>query len=290
MPLYSLTSDMARNAEKAMTMLSRWVRYKKNLTRLQIERPSDPRECTEVWKGDKWRQDIIKDITLKVTQIQNAGLGEYRIRDLNDEINRLVKEKEKWEAHIFAIGGPDYSKTNPKVLDADGKELPSNRGYKYFGAARDLPGVRELFEQEPQTEKKKTRADLYKRVDAHYFGYLDEEDDELIELEAVGEKKARELMVEQWKNGVIDDLAKCFEVELATFSEDDDDLVDERERASRAYYPTDNEPDGSASIVVPSQKEIEDMLIEHKRKELLKRYVSETLSAQHEESKALLGL
>ena len=32
------------------------------------------------------------------------------------------------------------------MLDHEGKEVPGNRGYKYFGAARDLPGVRELFE------------------------------------------------------------------------------------------------------------------------------------------------
>ena len=39
-------------------------------------------------------------------------------------------------------------KVGPKMLDSEGKEVPGNRGYKYFGAAKDLPGVRELFEQE----------------------------------------------------------------------------------------------------------------------------------------------
>lgn len=33
------------------------------------------------------------------------------------------------------------------MLDHEGKEVPGNRGYKYFGAAKDLPGVKELFEQ-----------------------------------------------------------------------------------------------------------------------------------------------
>lgn len=37
-------------------------------------------------------------------------------------------------------------KVGPKMLDSEGKEVPGNRGYKYFGAAKDLPGVRELFE------------------------------------------------------------------------------------------------------------------------------------------------
>ncbi len=36
----------------------------------------------------------------------------------------------------------------PKLLDKEGKEVPGSKGYKYFGAAKDLPGVRELFEAE----------------------------------------------------------------------------------------------------------------------------------------------
>lgn len=36
----------------------------------------------------------------------------------------------------------------PKMLEKEGKEVPGNRGYRYYGAARDLPGVRELFEED----------------------------------------------------------------------------------------------------------------------------------------------
>lgn len=48
---------------------------------------------------------------------------------------------------IKALGGPDFKRIGPRMLDFEGKEVPGNRGYKYFGAARDLPGVRELFER-----------------------------------------------------------------------------------------------------------------------------------------------
>lgn len=37
-----------------------------------------------------------------------AGLGEFRIRDLNDEINKLLREKRHWEDRILELGGPDY--------------------------------------------------------------------------------------------------------------------------------------------------------------------------------------
>lgn len=40
------------------------------------------------------------------------------------------------------------------MLEKEGKEVPGNRGYRYYGAARDLPGVRELFEEERKCELK----------------------------------------------------------------------------------------------------------------------------------------
>lgn len=38
-----------------------------------------------------------------------AGLGEFKIRDLNDEINKLLNEKRHWEERILELGGKDYS-------------------------------------------------------------------------------------------------------------------------------------------------------------------------------------
>lgn len=59
-------------------------------------------------KAEKWRTQVIREIAKKVTQIQNAGLGEFKIRDLNDEINKLLREKEQWEDRIKELDGPDY--------------------------------------------------------------------------------------------------------------------------------------------------------------------------------------
>jgi pre-mRNA-splicing factor ISY1 len=61
---------------------------------------------------------------------QTAGLGEFKIRDLNDEINRLLKEKYAWEDRILELGGPDYKKVGARLLDKEGQEAPGNRGYK----------------------------------------------------------------------------------------------------------------------------------------------------------------
>ena len=47
----------------------------------------------DVKEACKWRMQIIREIAKKVSQIQNAGLGEFKLRDLNDEINKLLREK-----------------------------------------------------------------------------------------------------------------------------------------------------------------------------------------------------
>lgn len=35
-----------------------------------------------------------------------------RIRDLNDEINKLIREKGHWEKRIVELGGPNYAATS----------------------------------------------------------------------------------------------------------------------------------------------------------------------------------
>ena len=133
-----------------------------------------------------------------MTLIQNAGLGEHRIRDLNDEINKLLREKYHWENRIRELGGLDYRKFNPKMVDAQGIELPGSGGYKYFGAAKDLPGVRELFQREIPTAPNKHKSDLFKNITYNYYGFLGEEDREMREEERKVEEEERRREVSRW--------------------------------------------------------------------------------------------
>ena len=54
-----------------------------------------------------------------------CSLMACRIRDLNDEINKLIREKGHWERRIVQLGGPDYAKNAPKTTDAEGNEVSS---------------------------------------------------------------------------------------------------------------------------------------------------------------------
>lgn len=72
-----------------------------------------------------------------------------------------------------------------KYLDDEGKELEGSPGYKYFGKARELPGVKELFEQQINALKfvKRSRFELTKLVDAEYYGLLEDSNAELLAAE-----------------------------------------------------------------------------------------------------------
>lgn len=127
---------MARNAEKAMTTLARWRQAQLEGEKVKKRRPYLASECSDLRDAEKWRLDIIREISRKATQIQNAGLGEFRIRDLNDQINKLLREKRHWEYRIAELGGSNYRRSHGPRIDGDGKEIPGTRGYKYFGAAK----------------------------------------------------------------------------------------------------------------------------------------------------------
>lgn len=60
---------------------------------------------------------------------QTAGLSDYEVRDVNDDINKLLREKRHWENQIVALGGANYRRNVP-MIDEDGKEVPGTKGYK----------------------------------------------------------------------------------------------------------------------------------------------------------------
>lgn len=223
-------------------------------------------------------------------------MGEFKIRDLNDEINKLLREKGHWEVRIKELGGPDYGRVGPKMLDHEGKEVPGNRGYKYFGAAKDLPGVRELFEKEPIPPPRKTRAELMKDIDAEYYGYRDEDDGALVPLEQEYEKQVIAEAVEKWKKEREARLAGEGGGEKDTEAEEDEYIYavnDEEHSDDESRQQMEGEEGMQtffAHVPVPSQKEIEEALVRRKKMELLQKYASETLMAQSEEAKTLLGL
>ncbi|KAK3935613.1 Isy1-like splicing factor [Diplogelasinospora grovesii] len=203
---------MARNSEKAQSMLFRFREAQAaDLGIVDSGRLRRPRAITEqdsIPDCERWRGQVLKEISRKVSRIQDPSLSDFQIRDLNDEINKLMREKHMWEVQIRNLGGPNYTRAEGggRLFDGAGREIPGGgRGYKYFGRARDLPGVKELFEAAQvqaqarvrAKEERKTQSsrieDLRRRVDAAYYGYApDQEDDTLLAYEAAKERGAAE--------------------------------------------------------------------------------------------------
>ncbi|XP_072845804.1 pre-mRNA-splicing factor ISY1 homolog isoform X2 [Pogona vitticeps] len=249
---------MARNAEKAMTALARFRQAQLEEGKVKERRPFLASECNELPKAEKWRRQVFA-------------------------VRLLVKFRRRWHKFKMRIG--------PKMLDHEGKEVPGNRGYKYFGAAKDLPGVRELFEKEPLPPPRKTRAELMKAIDAEYYGYRDEDDGVLEPLEQEHERKVIAEALEKWKVEREARLARGDkeeeEEEVNIYAVNDEESDEE---SGKEKEGEDSQQKFIAHVPVPSQQEIEEALVRRKKMELLQKYASEALMAQSEEAKRLLGL
>ncbi|KIL63886.1 hypothetical protein M378DRAFT_186883 [Amanita muscaria Koide BX008] len=155
-------------------------------------RPRMASACKSLRECERWRGEILREISRKVSKIQDSGLTDYEVRDLNDEINKLLREKRHWENQIVALGGANYRR-NVAMLDADGKEVPGTKGYKYFGRAKDLPGVRELFQGRKKEEEEENQALAYYKKfmnqGPEYYGDLDESDGKLLQFECEAEEE-----------------------------------------------------------------------------------------------------
>ncbi|KAJ1552789.1 NineTeen Complex (NTC) component [Cladochytrium tenue] len=224
-------------------------------------RPGSVAAVDTVREADRWRSDVIREISRKVAKIQDSTLSEFEVRDLNDKINKLLRDKRAWEYRIKELGGPDYRRSAPRMLDQDGKEIPGSQGYKYFGRAKDLPGVRELFEVPVVEDVQKTRGELLRAVGADYYGYRDEDDGLLLQYEKELEKRELARAKEEDRQAglhVEEDDAMGDSPE-DTFMDSDDEVMNREYRY--------------ASVVVPSVQEVEQFLVQKRKQEILDRFL-----------------
>ncbi|KAJ9622608.1 NineTeen Complex (NTC) component [Taxawa tesnikishii (nom. ined.)] len=246
---------MARNSEKAQSMLFRFrAAQAADLGILDTSKTRRPKAISQqesIPSCEKWRGQVLKEISRKVSRIQEPSLSDYQIRDLNDELNKLFKEKWQWELRIRELGGPNYMRGGGRVLDEEGREIQGGgKGYRYFGRARELPGVKELFEaatKGPKEDRGPERAELRTRVDAGYYGYnLDEEDGTLLAYEREKEKEA-------------------FGVLLATATDD----AGGRGKEDAEWEPLPGDAGDGVGWKLPTAEEVEAELLERRRRKLL---------------------
>jgi pre-mRNA-splicing factor ISY1 len=254
---------MARNEEKAQAMLNRFVAAKSAANKEdKSQRPYLASECTDLADCERYRNQIIKEISKKVSLIQNEGLEEHKVRELNDAINKLMREKGHWERQIKSLGGPDHFRTAPTMLNADdAEEVVPGKGYRYYGAAKKLPGVRELFSKPAPERQKRTRFEMMKGIDADYYGYRDDDDGVLEGLEAAASEERRQQLVEQWEG----------EQAQRRAADPDGVAAEERDLAGLDAAPEGGMEAGSfvAHVVVPDQETIKAAVLARRKQELI---------------------
>ncbi|KAH0582320.1 hypothetical protein H2248_010263 [Termitomyces sp. 'cryptogamus'] len=121
-----------------------------------------------------------------------SGLSDYEVRDLSNKINKLLCEKRHWENQIVALGGGNHRR-NVVILDDDGKVVPGTKGYEYFGWAKDIPSVRELFQRRKNKEEEENQAlAFYKKFMSQglpYYCDLDENDGTILQYQRAAEEE-----------------------------------------------------------------------------------------------------
>jgi pre-mRNA-splicing factor ISY1 len=281
---------MARPEEKAQAMLNKWVRMRdesdptSTLSRSLLhnqKRPHLASKCEHRADAERFRNQIIREISDKVAKIQNEGLGEHAIRDLNDGINKLIREKYHWNRRIRELGGKDYNREERRAMaqaeqedgggDAQGLSLKGSGGYRYFGAAKDLPGVRELFARHAAKLTKRKRGDVYKYITPDYYGLRDEEDGVLLELES-GLAKEGQKKLKECRDG--------YDVEVKQQQQQGQDAALSSQNALYATDESDGDSDDTtalengieAHIAVPSQEVVAQVLLQKKKEALLSRF------------------
>jgi pre-mRNA-splicing factor ISY1 len=129
-----------------------------------------------------------------------------------------------------------------------------------------------------------------REIDADYYGYLDDDDNLLVGQEEKCEAEARKLKIEEFRRNreqaaemETDEMVPSEEEEetRAICSEDEDDQVQSiyQENTKRSHKVK--------KAHIPSLQEIEEAILEKKKKELLSMYVSVEMQESEAEAKKL---
>jgi pre-mRNA-splicing factor ISY1 len=80
----------------------------------------------------------------------------------------LISQRGIEEALIVEIGSPNYAKVGAKMMDLEGNKVDvpgandKGPGYKYFGAMKFLPDLKDIFDKPLEVKKRRCRYVIYK--------------------------------------------------------------------------------------------------------------------------------
>lgn len=145
---------MSRNVDKANSVLVRYQELQaedqggyKDYSR--YKRPTKVSSVKTLREAQEWRKQIIRDIKDKTTRIFDPSLNEIQVEELNDQLNDLFKERNRWDWHISHVLGGKHLAKNRRDELVGGKLI---MGKRYFGRALELPAVQNLLKQQQEAK------------------------------------------------------------------------------------------------------------------------------------------
>ena len=114
----------------------------------------------------------------------------------------MLAEKVRWEDRVRELGGRNFEESDDQMPDESVDDIMKDKnGYQYFGAAKNLPEVKQLMKHEAPHAPKTGLKELQSRVTAFYLGLEDPSSsdpdaiklDQLEALEQEAELKMRKL-------------------------------------------------------------------------------------------------
>lgn len=167
-------------------------------------------------------------------------------------------------------------------------------GYRYFGAAKQLPGVKELFERPAaRSTARRTRAQLAKGIGPDYYGFRDEEDGVLLRLERAAERGAYGAALQRaWEAGQGGQQQQKRAREEADAAAAGGGRAGGEGGAAAAAADGGGEEGGGGSfaafVPLPDRAAIERAVVAKKKRELLARYATDGALAQQAETASML--
>lgn len=285
---------MSRNKEKARSSLNRYHNLKaKEAGVLESDpnlRPKYVQSVQSLAQAEKWRSVVLSEISVKLGRIQDLALSDYQIRDLNDSLNSLFREKRSWEYHIKDLGGPDYINFGKNMQNvgytADRDSLGAYvKGYRYFGRAKDLPDVKEIIEMQEHRRHKGTnktlkapeelekKKDLKELLTPFYYGMYDEMEDE------TSQAQMEQQVLESLNKASGQTSNPLHESKKTTLRETSDPLLMfEQQKSSmiRKKHEDQTNSDQQSNLIsqikaLPKQDQVEKWILEKRKKSLLLR-------------------
>jgi pre-mRNA-splicing factor ISY1 len=146
--------------------------------------PLIPDTCDRIPIAEQARKELLKEISRKITKIQDSSLEESQVRSLNDELNEMTKRKFAWDRRIHELGG--IERRSVQIADRMGIEAPNVHEHFYFGRAKELPEYRQAQTTNDEDKNVLTleKIHLQSRIDEGYYG---DGEDGLVEAERAAE-------------------------------------------------------------------------------------------------------